>query len=141
MIVLLLLFCLTLGFATGYLYRDTFGGRKQKQISGDNSVQIQIQTDEILLDADTNKEISDITSSHDTSPKSILLNELTKMINEAAQNGQCYLNFDRKYELNKKIETYLTKKEIKNYFGSRGYRVKFMYEMLEYSDIERISWE
>lgn len=139
MVVFLFILCLVLGFATGYLYRDTFGGRKQKQVGRDNC--IQIQTEEILLDADTNKEISDITSSHDTSPKNKLLNELTAMINEAAQNGQSYLNFDRKYQLNKEIETYLTKKEIKNYFGSRGYRVKFMYETLEYSDIERISWE
>ena len=99
---LLLILCLVLGFATGYLYRDTFGGRKQKQISGDNSVQIQIQTDEILLDADTNKEISDITASHDTSPKNILLNELTKMINEAAQNGQTHIDFSDDYSLNKK---------------------------------------
>lgn len=139
MTVFLFIFCLALGFAAGYLYRDTFGGRKQKQVGGDNS--IQIQTNEILLDAGTNKEISDITSSNDTSPKNKLFNELTAMVNEAAQNGQCYLSFDRKYELNKQIETYLTKKEIKHYFGSRGYRVKFMYEMLEYSDIERISWE
>ena len=138
---LLFIFCLVLGFATGYLYRDTFGRRKQKQVGGDNSVQIQIQTDEILLDADTNKEISDITSSNDTSPKNRLLNELTIMINEAAQNGQCFLNLDREYGLNKKIETYLTRNEIKEYFESRGYRVKFIFQTLDYSDIERISWE
>lgn len=138
---LLFIFCLVLGFAAGYLYRGTFGRRKQKQVGGDNSVQIQIQTDEILLDADTNKEISNITSSNDTSPKNRLLNELAIIINEAAQNGQCFLNLNREYGLNKKIETYLTKKEIKEYFGSRGYRVKFMYELLEHSDIEKISWE
>lgn len=109
MVVFLFILCLVLGFAAGYLYRDTFGGRKQKQVGGDNS--IQIQTNEILLDAGTNKEISDITSSNDTSPKNKLLNELTAMVNEAAQNGQCYLNFDRKYELNKQIETYLTKRK------------------------------
>ena len=62
---LLFIFCLILGFVAGYLYRDTFGGHKQ--VDGDNC--IQIQTEEILLDADCNKEISDITSSHDDSPK------------------------------------------------------------------------
>jgi hypothetical protein len=45
MVVFLFILCLVLGFATGYLYRDTFGGRKQKQVGGDNS--IQIQTSEI----------------------------------------------------------------------------------------------
>ena len=134
---LLFIFCLVLGFAIGYLYRDIFGGRKQ--VGGDNC--IQIQTEEILLDADSNKEISDITSSHDGSHKNKLLNKLTKMINDAAQNGQTHLNLFGEYDLNKKINKYLTKKEIKEYFGSRGYHVEFKYHCLNDSDIDRISWE
>lgn len=134
---LLFIFCLILGFVAGYLYRDTFGGHKQ--VGGDNC--IQIQTEEILLDADCNKEISDITSSHDDSPKNRLLNQLTKMVNEAAQNGQTYLSLYSKYNLNKKINKYLTKRELKEYFGSRGYCVEFKYFCLDDSDIDRISWE
>lgn len=137
MIILFSLFCLALGFFTGYLYRDTFGGRKQ--VGGNNC--IQIQTEEILLDANCNKEISNIAASHEESPKNKLLNELTKMVNKAAQNGQTHINLEFNYELNKKIRTYLTMKEIRNYFNSRGYTVKFKYESLENSDIARISWE
>lgn len=134
---LLFIFCLALGFVAGYFYRDTFGGHKQ--VGGDNC--IQIQTQEILLDADCNKEISDITSSHDDSHKNKLLNKLTKMVNEAAQNGQTHIEFSDKYDFNKKIRKYLTKKELKEYFGSRGYYVTFKYCLLEDSDIDRISWE
>ena len=134
---LLFIFCLVLGFVAGYLCRSISSGRKQ--VGGDNC--IQIQTEEILLDADCNKEISDITSSHDDSPKNRLLNDLTKMINKAAQNGQTHIDFSDKYDLNKKINKYLTKAEIKEYFGSRGYHVMFVYCCLDNSDISRISWE
>ena len=135
--VLLFILCLVLGFAAGYLYRDTFGGRKQ--VGGDNC--IQIQTEEILLDAECNKEISDITSSHDDSHKNRLLNDLTKRINESAQNGQTHIDLSDNYDLNKKINEYLTKKEIEEYFGSRGYQVTFVYCYLNNSDISRINWE
>lgn len=137
MIVFLFILCLVLGFATGYLYRDTFGGHKQ--VGGDNC--IQIQTQEILLDADCNKEISDITSSHEDSHKNKLLNELTVMINKAAQNGQTHIDFYERYALNEKIKKYLTKKELKEYFGSHGYHITFKYCLLDDSDINRISWE
>lgn len=134
---LLFIFCLALGFGAGYFYRDTFGGRKQ--VGGNNC--IQIQTEEILLDADCNKEISDITSSHEDSHKNKLLAELTKMINKAAQNGQTHIEFSDKYALNERINKYLTKKELKEYFGSRGYHITFKYCLLDNSDIDRISWE
>lgn len=134
---LLFIFCLVLGFVAGYLYRDIFGGRKQ--VGGNNC--IQIQTEEILLDADSNKEISDITSSHNGSNKNKLLNKLTKMVNDAAQDGQSHLNLSREYDLNKKINKYLTKKELKNYFSSRGYRIEFKYQCLDNSEIDRISWK
>lgn len=134
---LLFIFCLVLGFVAGYLYRGIFGGRKQ--VGEDNC--IQIQTEEILLDADCNKEISDITSSHDGSHKNKLLNKLTKMINEAAQNGQTHIDFYSNYDLNEKIRKYLTKKELREYFNSRGYHITFKYFTLEDSDIDRISWE
>ncbi len=134
---LLFIFCLVLGFVTGYLYRDIFGGHKQ--VGGDNC--IQIQTEEILLDADCNKEISDITSSHDGSHKNKLLNKLTKMVNEAAQNGQTHIDLYGMYAFNDEIRKYLTKKELKEYFSSRGYHVEFRYRCLDDSDIDRISWE
>lgn len=129
---LLFIFCLVLGFAVGYVYRDIFGRRKRNNC---------VLTDEILLDAGANKEISGITSSYDGSYKNKLLNKLTKMVNDAAQNGQTHLNLYSEYDLNKKINKYLTKKELKGYFGSRGYHVEFKYHCLDDSDIDRISWE
>lgn len=134
---LLFIFCLVLGFVAGYLYRGIFGGRKQ--VGGDNC--IQIQTEEILLDADCNKEISNLTSSLDDSQKNKLLNQLSKMINNAAQNGQTHLDLYGKYAFDEKINKYLTKKELEEYFGSRGYRIEFKYFSLEDSSIARISWE
>ena len=134
-----LLFCLVLGFAIGYLYRDIFGGRKQKQVGGDNS--IQIQTNEILLDADYNKKISDKISSRDDSNKNKLLDNLSTKINKAALNGQTHIDLFTKYNLNKKINKYLTKEELREYFGSRGYHVTFKYIFLSDASISRISWE
>lgn len=136
---LLFIFCLALGFATGYLYRDTFGGRKQKQVSGDNS--IQIQTEEILLDADYNKKISNKISSRDDSNKNKLLDDLAKRINKAALNGQTHIDLFTKYKLNEKINKYFTKEELKEYFNSRGYHITFRYNLFDDSTINRISWE
>lgn len=138
MVALLFIFCLILGFVTGYLYRDTFGGRKQKQVGGNNC--IQIQTEEILLDAQTNKEIADITSSTDDSPKNQIFSELTKKINAAAQEGRTRLYLEYEYDFNRKIRKYLTIKEIRNYFKDSGYEVKFCFPSLGYSDIEHIDW-
>lgn len=118
-------------------YRIGAQTKQQFQKAKDNS--IQIQTSEILLDAKSNKEISDIAVYCDTSPKKIALNELVKMINEAAQNGQSFINIEN--DINSKIEKYFTKKEIKDYFSSHGYKIQFMYDILDCSRIEKISWE
>lgn len=73
--------------------------------------------------------------------KNKLLNKLTKMVNEAAQNGQTHIGFYSNYGLNEKIRKYLTKKELREYFNSCGYHITFKYFTLEDSDIDRISWE
>ena len=132
---LLFIFCLALGFGAGYAYRSVFGGRKK---AGLNNC---IQTGEILLDADCNKKISGIALSLDGSNKSKLLNKLTKMVNDAAQDGRTHLDIFNEYKLNIKINKYFTKEELKNYFSSRGYRVEFAYYGLDNSDILKISWE
>lgn len=125
-------------FAIGY-FCGIFSKHKHKQVGGNNC--IQIQTDEILLDADTNREISDITSSADDSPKNKILSDIIKMINKAAQNGQKHLYLEYEYDLNDRIRKYLTISEVKNFFESNKYKVKFKYPTLGYSDIEWISWE
>lgn len=140
MVELLAILCLILGLSVGYIC-GVLSEHKQKQIGEDNSVQIQLQTDEILLDADTNREISEITSSADDSPKNKILRDITKMINDAAQDGQKNLYLEDEYDFNKRIRKYLTISDVKNFFESDKYEVKFMFPTLGYSDIDYISWE
>lgn len=135
--ILLFIFCLILSFVTGYLYGDTFGGHKQ--VGGDNCVQI--QTEEILLNANHNKEISNKVSSNIDSHKNKLLNKLNKKINKAALNGQTHIDLFTKYNLNKKIDKYFTREELEEYFGSRGYHITFKYNLFDDASINRISWE
>ena len=125
-------------FAIGY-FCGISSKQKHKQVGGNNC--IQIQTDEILLDADVNRKISEITSSANDSPKNKILRDITKMINDAAQDGQKNLYLEYEYDFNKRIRKYLTISDVKNFFESDKYKVKFKYPSLGYSDIERISWE
>jgi hypothetical protein len=125
-------------FAIGY-FCGISSKQKHKQVGGNNC--IQIQTDEILLDADVNREISEITSSANDSPKNKILRDITKMINDAAQDGQKNLYLEDKYDFNKRIRKYLTISDVKNFFESDKYKVKFMFPTLGYSDIAYISWE
>ena len=147
MVALLTILCLILGLCVGYIC-GVLSERKQpdedNEDNEDNCTQIQVNeilTDEILLDADTNREISDIMSSVNNSPKNKILNDLIKMINNAAQNGQKILRLEYEYDLNKKVHKYLTKSDVKNFFESNKYKVEFKYSTLGYSDIEYISWE
>ena len=125
-------------FAIGY-FCGISSKQKHKQVGGNNC--IQIQTDEILLDADVNREISEITSSANNSPKNKILSDITKMINDAAQNGQKSLYLEYEYDINECVRKYLTISDVKDFFESNKYKVKFKYPSLGYSDIERISWE
>ena len=125
-------------FAIGY-FCGISSKHRHKQVGGNNC--IQIQTNEILIDADTNREISEITSSADDSPKNKILSDITKMINNAAQNGQKHLYLEFEYDLNDRIRKYLTIRDVKNFFEYNKYKVKFKYPSLGYSDIEYISWE
>ena len=130
------LFSAGLGTVVGYAIG--FYNHISKQTSEDNC--IQIQTEEILLDAKTNKEIADITSSADDSPKNKIFAELTKKINAAAQRGSTRLYLEDEYAFNKKIRKYLSIEEIRKYFKNSGYEVKFCFSRLGYSDIEYIDW-
>ena len=107
---------------------------EQNQTAGDNA----IQTQTILLDANTNREISSIVQNTDGSKAQETLNELSELINNAAQNGQTVLYIGDK--MNKKIKEYLTKTIIKNFLEPNGYTVDFWYSVLENPEIYSIKW-
>lgn len=96
--------------------------------------------DEVLIDAKANKEIAQTFSSYDQSEKGKILAQLTKMVNEAAQQGQQRL-YIQDHELNDRIERHLSKRDVESYFFVGGYRVEFMYKFLDSSRISFISWE
>lgn len=136
MVALLVIRCLILGLCVGYIC-GVLDERKHPDEDNDT----QIQADEMLLDADTNREISEITASSDNSPKNKILRRISKMINNAAQNGQKSLDLEYEYDVNEWVRKYLTVSDVKDFFESNKYKVVFKYRCLGYSDIERISWE
>ena len=86
--------------------------------------------------------ISETVSNSYGSEKSKLLDELTKLVNDAAMDGKTrlYLNGMDSYhiKLAKRVREYLTKEDIRHYFSK--YRVEFRFHALDYSDIDYIDW-
>jgi hypothetical protein len=68
------------------------------------------------------------------------LEELTRVINLAAENGQTFVYIVDDFDLNNKIRDNLTRKEVSNFLKNHKYKFTFMYDLLEYSDIEKIWW-
>lgn len=124
----------SVGFVTGFLISRK--GLIQKQIGGDNAVQVQ----EVLIDASANKEIAEICANDDSSEKNKIFNEITKRINKAALNGAKRIYLGEDYGLNKRVRKYLTKEEINEYFNPSKYVVHYIY-IFEYPDIDFINWE
>ena len=138
-IILLFFFIgLIVGVFVGYFIgvRGKYLTRTQK--GGNNCVQI--QTDEVLIDADYNREIAKIASNNLDSKKAKLLAELARRINRAASDERTRLYVRDDYDLNQQIRKYLTIKEIKEYFNKGKYKVAFRFELCGYSDIEYIDW-
>jgi hypothetical protein len=128
-------------FAVGVLIEKAVGKRSKKnksqiQIAKDNA----IQTQTILLDADSNRDIAEIVRDSPDSKTAQTLEELTRVINLAAENGQTFVYIVDDFDLNNKIRDNLTRKEVSNFLKNRKYKFTFMYDSLEYSDIEKIWW-
>lgn len=126
-------------FAVGMVIGKAVGNRSKKnqsqiQIAKDNA----IQTQTILLDADSNRDIAEIVRNSSDSKTAQTLEELTRVINSAAENGQTFVYID--YDLNNKISDNLTREEVSNFLKEHKYKFTFMYDLLEYSDIEKIWW-
>ena len=139
MMIILILILNASSFAVGVGVGKAVGNRSNKnqiQIAKDNS----IQTQTILLDADSNRDIAEIVRNSPGSKTAQTLEELTRVINFAAENGQTFVYIDTYFDLNIKIRDNLTKKEVSNFLKGNKYKFTFMYDQIEYSDIEKIWW-
>jgi hypothetical protein len=139
MMIIPILISTASSFAVGVLIGKAVGKRSKKnksqlQIAKDNA----IQTQTILLDADSNRDIAEIVRDSPDSKTAQTLEELTRVINLAAENGRTFVYID--YDLNQKIRDNLTIKEVSDFLKSHKYKFTFEYELLEYSDIEKIWW-
>ena len=129
---------LIIGVFVGYIIGVHGKYLIRKQKGGNNCVQI--QTDEVLIDADYNREIAKMASNNLDSKKAKLLAELTRRINRAASDERTRLYVRDDYDLNQQIRKYLTINEIKEYFNKGKYKVEFRFVSCGYSDIEYIDW-
>jgi hypothetical protein len=139
MMIVSILISTASSFAVGMVVGKVIGKRSKKntsqiQVAKDNA----IQTQTILLDADSNRDIAEIVRDSPDSKTAKTLEELTRVINSAAENGRTFVYID--YDLNQKIRDNLTIKEVSDFLKSRKYKFTFEYELLEYSDIEKIWW-
>lgn len=128
-------------FAVGVIIGKAVGKRSKKsqsqiQLAKDNA----IQTQTILLDADSNRDIAEIVRNSSDSKTAQTLEELTRVINSAAENGQTFVYIVDDFDLNNKIRDNLTREEVSNFLKNHKYKFTFMYDSLEYSDIEKIWW-
>ena len=134
-----ILISITSSFAVGVIIGKAVGKRSKKsqsqiRLAKDNA----IQTQTILLDADSNRDIAEIVRHSSDSKTAQTLEELTRVINSAAENGQTFVYID--YDLNDKIRDNLTMEEVSNFLKEHKYKFTFMYDLLECSDIEKIWW-
>lgn len=71
------------------------------------------------------------------------LKELTKKINNYAQNGRKFINVweECDYTFHDKMRKYLTKKDIIEWFKPYNYKITFMYSCLDDPAVKTISWK
>ena len=133
---------LSFTFYIGYLV----GSNRKYKEKNNNSISVEYYNDDlksIPIDADTNRQISNIAYSG-MDPKVVeTLKQLTRMINNYAQNGRKFINVweECDYAFKSKIDKYLTKKDIIEWFKPYNYKIVFMYDCLDDPDIKTISWK
>lgn len=97
--------------------------------------------DNILLNAKDNREIASLVYNTGSTEKQETLEELVRIINNAAISGRTFIFLDEEFsDLDKKIEKYFTKREILDFFKDTNYVIDFRWDLLDYSNIRRISW-
>lgn len=108
------------------------------KIKKDNSPKQSLE----LMDADIMFEISKVNECtfEYTKIQKDILKEITKRINDSALEGFNGIILSKDLELNHKIDNNFTKKQIKDFFHEKGYKVYFRYDFSDYADIEKIMW-
>ena len=107
----------------------------------ENSQKAILVGDNILLDAKDNREIASLVCDTGSTEKQKTLEELVKIINNAAMNGRTFLLLhDEFIDLDKKIGKYFTKQELLDFFKNTNYVIDFRWGLLDYSNIRKISW-
>ncbi len=97
--------------------------------------------DNILLDANDNREIASLVYNTGSTEKQETLEQLVKIINNAAISGRTFIFLQEEFkDLDKKIEKYFTKREILDFFKDTNYVIDFRWDLLDYSNIRKISW-
>ena len=92
-----------------------------------------------LMDADIMLEISKANECvfEYTKIQKDILNEVIKRINGSALKGFNGIILSKDLDLNHKIDNNFTKKQIKDFFHEKGYKVYFKYDFCDHSDIEK----
>lgn len=107
----------------------------------ENSQKAILVGDNILLSASDNREIASLVCNTGLTEKQKTLEELVNIINNAAMSGRTFLLLhDEFQDLDKKIEKYFTKQELLDFFKDTNYAIDFRWDLLDYSNIRRISW-
>lgn len=107
----------------------------------ENSQKAILVGDSILLDANDNREIASLVYDTGLTEKQETLEELVNIINNAAMNGRTFLLLQDEFkDLDKKIEKYFTKQELLDFFKDTNYVIDFRWDLLDYSNIRKISW-
>lgn len=107
----------------------------------ENPQQTILVGDNILLNANDNREIASLVCDTGSTEKQETLEELVKIINNAAISGRTFIFLQEEFsDLDKKIEKYFTKREILDFFKDTNYVIDFRWGALDYSNIRKISW-
>lgn len=107
----------------------------------ENPQQTILVGDNILLNANDNREIASLVCDTGSTEKQETLEELVNIINNAAISGRTFIFLQEEFsDLDKKIEKYFTKREILDFFKDTNYKIDFRWDLLDYSNIRKISW-
>lgn len=90
----------------------------------------------ILLDADVNKLIAENNKAEESLENA--LKPIIKQVNKAALKGKTFYIVDDSYHY--RYQNKFSREEIESFFKKHGYKVDFVYCMINDSSIEKITW-
>ena len=92
----------------------------------------------VLLDADVNKLIAENNNRIEESLEKAL-KPIIKQVNKAALKGRTFYIVDNSYHYRYKDK--FSREEIESFFKKYGYKVVFVYSMINDSSIGKITWQ